>query len=209
MSITSKQAQAFEHWLQCLTPAAQADLRRTGSPARCPPDEDEEAGAYAAFRSCLSPQASEQLDQLAGAEQPPDDTRNAQQPCFCLVEGRDGQWPVLRTFKSAEGLARRIGQLEGEDVILWPFFGVPLEFSKGGQRYLRLPDGENLLSIPRFEGGPVSRLPVTAIRKFDAQDTGFVGPPELASNRAAEEKLQAALLAEERDDDEEDEDDEN
>jgi hypothetical protein len=80
-------------------------------------------------------------------------------------------------FNDPEALASRLAFLEGQEVAVWPFFGLPMGFTKGPPRHLMLPNGE-AMTIPISD----SQAPEIVQRLFDAadmQEDGFLGPPEL------------------------------
>ena len=182
-----KSAQAWQSFLGMLTPSAKCEVQRLEpksplSPAPPVSDfTDEETDQYHAFRKTLTGLATGQLDDIAG----PDEADEAVEPNeklarYCLIECPDGDWSMVRMFKTPDGLARRIGQLEGEDMVVWAMFGIPLRITKGPQRYLLLPDGMTALTIPVVVGGPVKEVEADLLDQLELQDDGYLGPPELA-----------------------------
>lgn len=81
-------------------------------------------------------------------------------------------------FNNYTDLARRIAALEGEEVAVWPFFGLPVSVTKGPQRQLVLPDG-SLLTIPMYEGQEPVLLDAGERPVGEIQEDGFLGSPEL------------------------------
>jgi hypothetical protein len=99
-------------------------------------------------------------------------------PQFCLVECPDGEWPVVKTFPTADALAQRVGELHGQDCVVWAFYGIPLRLTRGPRRHLLLPDGT---ALPATWGG-AGRVSADQFTSADVQDDGFVGPPELSAS---------------------------
>ena len=100
---------------------------------------------------------------------------------FCLVESPEGDYPRLRMFNDAASLAKRLASLEGQDVAVWPFYGLPLSFTKlegGAPRHLILPSG-SALTIPTFPGQEPEETSSFFASDSDIQEDGFLGPPEL------------------------------
>ena len=95
------------------------------------------------------------------------------EPAYCLVECPDGELPSLRIFASLTGLLDRMYRLDGEDVSVWPFYGIPISFSQGTPRVIFPPDRKPMT----IEANP---KPVDeAEQKVTIQDDGFLGPPEM------------------------------
>jgi hypothetical protein len=102
----------------------------------------------------------------------------APQPRYGLCEAEDGEWAVMRLFKTPEQLARRLGELEGQDTVALPFYGVPLPFTKGPRRFLALPDG-GYVTVPLYPGEPVKRVEASEV-SVPVEPHGYVGPREMA-----------------------------
>jgi len=96
---------------------------------------------------------------------------------FCLVESPEGDYPRIRLFNDAIGLAKRLASLEGQEIAAWPFYGLPMSFTKGPIRHLLLPDG-TALTIPALKGQE-PEVVTTPTDVSDMQEDGFLGPPEL------------------------------
>lgn len=181
-----KNAAAWQQFMSMLTPRCKTEVQNTECTSvlstNTPDDtiEDEETAQYMAFRATLSAAAAEQLDALFGDSEDDSVEVNDKLARYCLIECPDGGWSTVRMFKNKEDLARRLGRLEGEDMVVWAMFGVPLRLTKGPQRYLLLPDGMTALTIPIIEGGPVKTIEADLLDQIELQDDGYVGPPELA-----------------------------
>jgi hypothetical protein len=210
----NKQAQAWEAWRGGLS----AEARKTVCPEPQTPlpvepvaPAGDEVDQYAAFRRNLSPEAREAVDGLVHAEPTVEERSDQEAVRYCLLECQDGEWPVLRTFKTAEQLARRMGALEGEDMVLVPLFGVPLKFTMGKQRYLYLPDGETAVTVPLVERGPVKVVDASLVGELEIQTDGFVGPPALAETHLDEDddapRERVPSYGQPDDDDDDDDDD--
>lgn len=181
---------------------------------------DDEAREYAYFRKNLSEPAREALDALSPAEDDKDGEPAEPSPSalrYCLVEDPDGDAPCLRLFKNPEALARRLAELDGSDVYVIPFFGVPLRFSTGPQRYLVLPDGVKAMVIPHIKGGACKVFDADLL-EFETQDNFYLGPDELSDSSGFAEKMaakknakavDAEIVENDADDDDEEDDDES
>lgn len=124
----------------------------------------------------LTPGAATKLQDLAEHQLPPAE----QPPLYCLVECPSGEWPMLKTYKKAEALARRLSELQKTDTVAWAFYGTPLPFTRLPHRYLRLPGNRQVVSIPADAKTLPQRLPVITLPELEDQSDGFIGPPELA-----------------------------
>jgi hypothetical protein len=206
-----RQRAAWDYFSSALTPAARAALSAGGGPfavaRQAPTAGDDESDAYdtmvngltPAAVAALKPQDAGRGDEQAVAAEAAESAR------WGLVESPNGDWAVLRMFKTAEGLARRVGQLAGDDVVVWAFYGVPLVLSRGPQRYLALPGGDRVVKIPLADGLPAETVPASAAFGVRPQDDGFLGPTALATGHPPPEPAKAKVKAAV---DEEDEDDE-
>lgn len=157
-----------------------------------PPEEYDDEGDAEGRAFLASVPESTRLALLGGPPAPPLEAAvdNAI-PRYGVVESTDGEWAQMRTFKNAEGLARRLQQLEGTDTVVWCFYGVALPVTKGPQRYLDLPGGRQKIQIPMYEGGPCRVVDADLLGKLPVEEAGFVGPPELATAMPAEQLVKA------------------
>lgn len=146
---------------------------------RAAPPEDDGAAAYREMLSQLSPEAQAAF----GGDPPAADVVRVDKAAarYGLVECLEGEWAQVRQFKSPEGLARRIAQLQGQDAVLWAFYGVVLPFTKGPQRFLLLP-GETAVQIPVYEGGPARLVGRDEVGDVPVEESGYVGPRELSES---------------------------
>jgi hypothetical protein len=161
-------------WLATLSSAAQAQITGVTRPATVGDDDQQ---AFTAWEASLTEEARVALRGPAvavAATPPPKDLR------LGLVELHDGQLPVLRVYSSAAALARRLQALQDQDVAVIPFYGKPLKFTKGPQRYLQLPDGNNVIMIPLVKGGPTTILEADLLHDPVYQEDWYIGPAELA-----------------------------
>lgn len=184
----------WEKWAAGLSPEARAALG--GEPAdvlpveRVPAADGDDEAAYAALLASLSPVARQALGESAQARPPaPEQEYDATLARYGLVECPDGEWGAMRIFKRVEGLASRVGQLEGEDVVVWAFFGLPVRLTKGPQRYLLLPNGKAVM-VPAYEGGPTKVVDADLLDTLEIQEDGYLGPPELANSKLVHTKLE-------------------
>ena len=215
MSKEQKQAEIWKTWTGALSEAARKALQHKEPPAlpveTSPTKDDEETDAYHKFRMSLSLEAREWLDNNVDTTLKPDEEIDTSVARFGIVEGPDGDWPMMRLYKTPEALARRVGQLEGEDMVLWCFFGLPIQITRGPQRFLLLPGGTQAVTIPLIEGGPCKVVPADLLDGVEIQDDGFIGPPELANTKLVMAKLEPAKKkkASSSADDDEDDDEED
>ncbi len=143
---------------------------------------DDESDAFLRSIDALPPSAAKAL--LGETEEPvfekPVKETNYR---FGLVECKDGEWAVTRAYKKPETLARRLCELDGKDVVVSAFFGIPLAITKGPQRYLMLPGGTQAITVPIVEGLATPIIDAETIRHLGVEEDGFLGPPELREGR--------------------------
>ncbi len=197
--MNTKKTAAFDALLAQLTPEARAAMTRGRADpfaAPPPPDDpvDDAQAAYAALLSRLTPEARAAMTRGRAAPPPPPPppkiAPNAAR--YCAVEAVDGEWAQLRVFKTAEAAARRLGEVEGRDMVVWVFYGVPCQFTVGPRRHLFLPDG-TALPVPLYQGEGVTPVDAAALGDTAFETSGFVGPPELAVTPPAEAGVTAAV----------------
>jgi alkanesulfonate monooxygenase SsuD/methylene tetrahydromethanopterin reductase-like flavin-dependent oxidoreductase (luciferase family) len=182
------------------TAAAWAAAHADGAVPRgygVPPDDDELY--YADFTDQLSDAAKAIM---VGPAVPEPVTVPLAASRFILIEAPDGEWPQQRLFQTAEGLARRVADLEGQDIAVTACWGTPLPLTKGVHRYILLPDGRAVTI-------PVGNRPAKIISACDMDPdveidvTGYLGPAVLAEAsplrniEAAEEEEDDTVVSEE------------
>jgi hypothetical protein len=84
---------------------------------------------------------------------------------YCLVVVPDGDAPTLEIFPDIASLARRLRSLEGQEFSVFPFFGIPMPFTAGPDRFLQLPEGQpyplfDFAGYGHFVPNPNATLPV-------------------------------------------------
>lgn len=173
-------ASAYAQFFGLLTPAAAAAIE--AGPGAGAVHDDDEGSDYASFASSLSGTAAASVSSPASAAEAPPDRSSFK---YCVVEAHDGEWARVTVCGNAEAAARKLAELEGEDVVAWPFYGVPLAFTKGPQRCLTLADGLTAISLPLTPGGKIHTLDATLLDPANVQDDGYLGPQELAAAPAA------------------------
>jgi hypothetical protein len=187
-----KQSKLWQQWAGGLSDAARTALGQDEPTKLAIPKvvrhDDEDEDAYREFAATLTDQARVALDAAASAGAPVVEDVDMSVARFGLVEAPDGEWASIKLFKTAEGLARRVGMLEGEDMVVWGFVGFPLQLTRGPQRYLLLP-GDEAVMVPMYEGGPVKRVPADLVESLPVQEDGYIGPPELANTKVVHAKL--------------------
>lgn len=212
MSTKQRQAHAWGVWINRLPPPVRAALssvettRVTIVSQRRSADSDD----YGAWRKSLPEIVRDNVDQLVHAAELPEPA-DPSLARFCMVEvDHSGEhWPMLKVFQSARQLAVHLGKLEKEDVSVWPFFGVPLRFTEGPQRYLLLPDGTTAMMIPLAPGGPTPIVDA-GLLATPLKDGNFLGPPELEfMQRVVVESKTKLIPAKKKDDDDEEDDDDD
>jgi hypothetical protein len=223
MGDKAKDAAVWDHFLGLLTKSTRAALTREAPKALATPPllqpSDEETDDYSILRASLTAATRDTLDAMVTNIENEEVQPNEDSGRYCLVEHPDGEWSNVRLFKTLEGLARRIGSLEGQDMQLWAFYAIPLVFTKGKQRYLMAPDGASAIQIPIYEGAPIKTIASDLLDGTPTQEDGFVGPVELAETRMMELKKAKSNATppkpnkkerkhDDDDDDEEDEEDE-
>jgi hypothetical protein len=215
MSKSTDRKAAWDLWVSALTERSRAHVVHAEPPPlpdpAPPPLDDEESDAYVAFRSGLTAEGREAVDAGVPDARPPEADIEPGAVRYALIEVPSGEWPVVRVFKSAEGLAGRVGMLEGEDVVVAPFYGVPLSFTKGPQRYLLLPDGQTAIQVPMYQGGPCKLVDASLLGNAEVQTDGFLGPPELSESSTVGDMLEKAAHGgvQHPNDDDDDEEEEN
>lgn len=174
-------AEAGDAFLDGLPAGVAEAVRRCGvTPAVVAGDDgDEAAAAGRSFVAALPPSLRPALAALAAPDPPPAAAADVPAARYGLVECPDGEWPRLRLFAAAEELARHLGRLDGSDTIAWCFYGVPLFFTRGPRRYLDLPDGRKM-RVPRSASEPCRVVPAGQAAGRPVEQSGYLGPPELA-----------------------------
>jgi hypothetical protein len=95
---------------------------------------------------------------------------------LCLVVCPDGEYPRLEVFSAIEGLTERMRELEGEDVTAFPFYGVPLPFTRGPHRFVYLPNGQ---PYPVFDLSPFGKFVLNPTGKSPIDASYYLGPDSL------------------------------
>jgi len=208
----TKQQVAWAAFAKKLSPRARAALMAGSTDLVKADDEAEE---YAAWRARLSEGAREKLDESVPQVEKPELDANPNTYQFTLIEHFDGEYPVVRTFKSAELMALHIARLEGQNVTVTAFYGVVMRLTKGPTRYLTMPDRETALTVPHGGFGPSKRVELDLLGCLDVQEDGFLGDPELCEPATVVEKCEKQIrdvasrqAAGDEDDEDQDEDDE-
>jgi hypothetical protein len=95
---------------------------------------------------------------------------------WCLVVVPDGEYPTLEILPNIDALTKRMLALEGQDVSVFPIFGVPAPFTAGPNRFLELPDGQ---PHPVFEFSGYGTLVPNPSATVRIDPTYFLGPNRL------------------------------
>lgn len=179
----NKQEQAWRYWLNGISASAQASLTPTVTELELVSEQRIE---YQVWKDSVSPRQRDELQALVSLVAPEEDEIKADPKVyrFGLVECADGDAPLVRLFRSAEALVKHVSSLSGDDVFVWAFYGLPLPFTVGPQRYLLLPGGTHAISVPS-SGNPIRKVEVDVLG-LDLDDEVFLGPIELVTSSMAE-----------------------
>lgn len=168
----------WDSWVGTLTPEAQSAIRDKGDgPLAAPedgPDDEEMAADFAAFRKTLTPAALEDLDDAVDAEVH-ERTEISTMPRYCMVIAPDGELPSAVLYKTVEGLVRKIGELDGQDVAVWAFYGILLPITKGPQRYVLVQDGQSAVQVPMHPKAKIVRQALDLIDGLAVEEDGYLG----------------------------------
>lgn len=207
MSAPKKNAaeEAWTQFLAGLSRKARAHMEAGSKdpvvPLAAPPQEaDDDADAFERFAGGLSTAARTALSGLPEPE-PPERAVSRSNARYGLLEAHDGDWPVLKLYKKPEAVARRLAALQGKDVVVSVFFGLPLAITRGPQRYLFLPGGEQAIEIPVVEGLPTRTVPAEQVAELPVEESGFFGPPELYEGKSQAEPVPVGDHVDAADDD--------
>lgn len=90
-----------------------------------------------------------------------------------MIESHDGEYPRIYTYKTDAAVIKRMLDLDGQDVCVFPFFGIPVPFSRESPRIVFLPNADAV----HMSGQPMTEEAFE--QDFDLQEHGFLGPVEL------------------------------
>lgn len=179
--------------------------------AREPPSEDNVQ--YAEFRGKLSETTRDRVDDTVHIQESSQESMHPvdAEARFCLVEAPDGEWPSVRMLKTPEALAHRVRSLEGQDVVVWAFYGIPLQLTRGPQRFLVMPDQQTAIQIPALAKQTPQLVSLDVLDNAEIQDDGFLGPrewsqtnPPAAKRNETRERRVVPRSRKRRDDDDDD-----
>jgi hypothetical protein len=177
-------ATPWEKTLARLQPATLASLERLLSPlppSSVPQIEPEDVVAFRDSMSRLNPVLLQKLAPAAAIEEAP--SPNPPGAKYMLYVVPDGEAPHVRCFDTAEDWARGLGKLDGDDVYVLPVWGVPLQFTQGPRRWLKLPNGLEAMSVPEFAAEQVRLCSVEDLaNELPLQDDGYLGPPLMTAS---------------------------
>jgi hypothetical protein len=112
-------------------------------------------------------------------------------PEFCLMVAPDGEWPFLEIYPDLGSLTNRLRGLEGADMSAFPFFGIPVPFTRGPNRFLQLPDGRpypvhDFADFGTFVPNPTATLPIDTSYFIGPEDERRMAPdPAVIDHRPA------------------------
>jgi hypothetical protein len=145
------------------------------------PDLSNEELEYQAVRAAMPADSQDILDAIV--EMPPEEESLAV-PKYCLVETPEGEFPRVKLFTGIEAMSRYLGSIEGKEIAVWPFFGVPLWLTKSDSkskvRYVLLPGNEEAAAIPNTKREPFEIIEAELIDHLEYQEDGWIGDPALA-----------------------------
>lgn len=107
---------------------------------------------------------------------------------FCMIKIPDGEFPRVSVYSSITDMVYDLGALDGQEISVVPFYGVPLQFSQqqsDGRRYILLPGGNTLLSVPQAPQEPLERFNRDDLPDIDGQGDGWLGHPALSADQGA------------------------
>jgi hypothetical protein len=147
------------------------ELQKLLGPRRDPPSMIEEERATEDEEHYAYRQLCQQLPGLKAQAQPEDSTPpvSEKRMRYCLVECENGAEPMLRVFSSPADMARHIRQLDGQDVYVFPVYGVPLPFTVAPERIVLLPDNSG------YKIGKKIELVLTVDEELTVQENHFLG----------------------------------
>ena len=168
-STQERRQRQYRQWIGSLSPATQCQLDESATAA---PADEEGGRPFDELRQHLSPAARQTLD----GNLPEDESElpEGRGLGFCMIECEEGEFPALRIFRTLNGLVERIRSQDGKDIVVWPFLGIPLPFSKGPNRVLLLPS-DKAITISETQTHVELRE-----EDLEIQEDGFLGPPELS-----------------------------
>lgn len=179
----SKTQAAWDKLLEELTSHAREKLSGSATEKEETADSDEYLWLV---RSLPTPSADAFQSIPAKPPSEPDDVT----PRWCLCEMPEGGYPKIRIFHDLAGLCRHITRLEGEEISVWPFYGVPIRFTTSrdgtpGRRYVFLPHEAQAVELPCHPEDepklvPTEGLNVGVTDALDFQYDGWLGDPALA-----------------------------
>lgn len=130
-------------------------------------------------------------DFMDGQVAPEEEERQPLRPRWCVCESPEGEFLKIRIFTELTKLVAYLASLEGREVAVWNFYGVPVRMTlrnpTSKQRYLLLPGCDEAVLIAR---GPLVRVDASLIlddslvEKF--QLDGWMGHPALAEASSGE-----------------------
>ena len=104
-------------------------------------------------------------------------------PKWCLCEVDSSGFPRVRIFHTLELMLARMTSLEGEEVAAWPFYGMPMRFTKThaklGRRFLYLPGEENVVMVVNdpLEPPRIISRDEAEVLELEFQEDGWLGEP--------------------------------
>lgn len=91
-------------------------------------------------------------------------------PGWFLVEAHDGEYPVLREYRDMKSLAERINKLEKQEVVVLPFYGIPLNISRQKPRIVWSEE------LPWAASAHDKVIPTKSLPKdLEKQEDGYLG----------------------------------
>ena len=159
------------------------------------PLDNDDRSEFLTLQSSLSTKAQEALDARVDTGEPeswPEDVT----PGWHLIESHDGEYPSTRPYKTVEAMIKRMRDLDGKDVCVFPFFGIAVPFSHGKPRIVFLPNQDAV----RLDGYMLAEEVFE--QDVRIQENGFLGPEELQKPAEDEDSDTVDVAFEVLDDDE-------
>jgi hypothetical protein len=101
---------------------------------------------------------------------------------LCLFVAPDGEFPRLEVFADLPQLTARMRELEGQDVVALPMYGVPLPITRGPHRFFYLPNGE---PYPVFDLAPLGEFVPNSTGLPPIDPTYYLGPESIHETASA------------------------
>jgi len=107
-------------------------------------------------------------------------------PAWCVCEMPEGDFPRVRVFGDFEVMLRHVGKLEGDEVSVWIFYGVPVSITQAdadSSRYI-LTSRTEAFRLPSSAAEEVVSVDRAFVSNLSVQEDGWLGDPSLTKSAA-------------------------